>query len=553
MKIFKFLLLLVLGIYSDCVKADPTLFFGIQPTSVQVSYGATAQRITLQFYIVNNTPTAQVIHSYALVPNARSAYVRVLGYANTCRDVIPARGPHGVCTAYATISAIGAQTVGQRIPAFSMRFAMVYGPRKQAISTTFFPITFADGTLTTATRTIKFINKCTNQVWLGVSSGATNSIKVDPAHPADLASCVNNTDCYPGSQCILVHTVPSVLRHCFWLNPAPAGNVYLLPANTGTNTVTFNTYNNGIDAVWSGGVTARTDCGSGTCTTGDCGGGGGACPTGVGFSAPITASEFTFLGKNPVVYSNTPNGNTDKDTYDVTLINGAVTPISMAPTNGTWGGASAPYSCGTPGSATAQSPLGACTWNSFTPPSSDDYNWVTYTTTACGSCTGSEVCGQSFNPLAAPGSKIGKNCGILLGYWTADAICAKDPLHNVAPFTCPVPVQGALTFADLYGCSTGALSKSCYTIGAISTCCGCVNWSTIPGVNVPASPITGLCQAINPNWTNNAKDKLIWLKTACPTAYSYPYDDASSTFTCQVLNAQNINSTNYTVTFCPQL
>jgi hypothetical protein len=33
-------------------------------------------------------------------------------------------------------------------------------------------------------------------------------------------------------------------------------------------------------------------------------------------------------------------------------------------------------------------------------------------------------------------------------------------------------------------------------------------------------------------------------KSACPQAYSYAYDDATSTFTC-------VNQTNYTVTFCP--
>jgi hypothetical protein len=35
-----------------------------------------------------------------------------------------------------------------------------------------------------------------------------------------------------------------------------------------------------------------------------------------------------------------------------------------------------------------------------------------------------------------------------------------------------------------------------------------------------------------------------FFKTACPTAYSFPYDDPTSTFTCMGLN-------DYTVTFCP--
>ncbi|XP_002467352.1 thaumatin-like protein 1b [Sorghum bicolor] len=38
-----------------------------------------------------------------------------------------------------------------------------------------------------------------------------------------------------------------------------------------------------------------------------------------------------------------------------------------------------------------------------------------------------------------------------------------------------------------------------------------------------------------------------FFKTACPRAYSYAYDDATSTFTCAA------GSTDYTVTFCPAL
>jgi hypothetical protein len=38
------------------------------------------------------------------------------------------------------------------------------------------------------------------------------------------------------------------------------------------------------------------------------------------------------------------------------------------------------------------------------------------------------------------------------------------------------------------------------------------------------------------------------LKDACPTAYSFPFDDLTSTFTCRGSTSAN---TGYTITFCP--
>ena len=60
-----------------------------------------------------------------------------------------------------------------------------------------------------------------------------------------------------------------------------------------------------------------------------------------------------------------------------------------------------------------------------------------------------------------------------------------------------------------------------------------------------------MCVNKNPYWTDNIQPTLKWLKQACPSAYTYPYDDMSSTFTCQnIING--VNSVNYKITFCPQ-
>lgn len=44
-----------------------------------------------------------------------------------------------------------------------------------------------------------------------------------------------------------------------------------------------------------------------------------------------------------------------------------------------------------------------------------------------------------------------------------------------------------------------------------------------------------------------------WLKDACPTAYSYPFDDHSSTFNCNTSDAAQQNQVNmdFEIVFCP--
>ena len=50
-----------------------------------------------------------------------------------------------------------------------------------------------------------------------------------------------------------------------------------------------------------------------------------------------------------------------------------------------------------------------------------------------------------------------------------------------------------------------------------------------------------------------ALPQIAWLKTGCPTCYTYVYDDETSTFTgdrpASTSNASN--ATSYTITFCP--
>ncbi|CAL9773814.1 unnamed protein product, partial [Musa acuminata subsp. burmannicoides] len=69
-----------------------------------------------------------------------------------------------------------------------------------------------------------------------------------------------------------------------------------------------------------------------------------------------------------------------------------------------------------------------------------------------------------------------------------------------------------------------------------------IDISLVDGFNVPMdfSPTSGDCRGIRCGPTNYS----MFFKNNCPDAYSYPKDDATSTFTCP-------GGTNYRVVFCP--
>ncbi|MCW5590257.1 MAG: hypothetical protein KIT27_11425 [Legionellales bacterium] len=558
---FNFLKMMILSliIFCNSVFAAPVIYLGIQPTKQVISFGANQKAYSLLFYVVNQTSAAVPISNFSLnlttTPAPTPNPLSNITYTNDCNNVIPASGPQGVCNIHVNFLATGNQAgVAPTLAHLNYTFSFDYGARNTQFTSNSFTLSFATGAAVALNaRTFTFNNKCTYPVNFGIASSAVESITA--AIAGDSYSCAANSDCYPGSKCIAIS--PTV-NHCFWENPAPTGNNYTLAANTGTTTVTFPVYDNGIAVQWSGGIAARTHCVNGVCETADCGastpGTNSGCELGKGFQQPVTAAEFTLLGESNS--QSTVSGNVAQDTYDVTIINGFNVPVKMAPTDTTlWGGASAPYTCGNPGDNTAQSPLGACNWT-FTPPS-NDYVWVRYDAGAAnclpggGCAAGGEECGLSYNPAGASGAKFAKKCGIPLGYWTADSVCALDENNATAPFNCTTVVQNGLKANVLYGCSSGELKNSCYSNGAVNTCCGCVNWNTVAGITVPAAPITNQCLAQNTVWQTLSQPKIEFLKKACPTAYTYPYDDASSTFSCAKLNSSKVNVVNYTITFCP--
>ena len=247
---------------------------------------------------------------------------------------------------------------------------------------------------------------------------------------------------------------------------------------------------------WGGRFWPRTECTSNggglACATGDCGG-NLECPVGVGGAPPATLAEFTVV----------PSSN-GSDFYDVSNVDGANVPLAIAPNGGSFNatpppGADVNYYCGSPGCTGNCGPLPACTWNI---------------------------------QAACPGELEDEDPGHYVGCRSAGQVCAVDP--GSAALDCANEV-------DLYRCTPGGphgVSGSCYSQGASDTCCGCPSWSP-----------SGKCQSSNPAWTGGLPGKYAQVfKDMCPTAYSFPYDDPTSTFTCQGASGGN---TSYTITFCP--
>lgn len=374
-------------------------------------------------------------------------------------------------------------------------------------------------------RNFNVVNQCPYPVWFsfnGASASNTSGGK----------SCTTNSDCVPGAVC------NSSNKSCYYATPTPASGQYKLNANGGQTSLKIPMYQTNQDKIWSGRAAARTNCASGICETGDCAGGQGPCPLGKGFQDPVTIAEFTLNKSN-------------SDFYDISLVNGMSIPVAMSPLR-THEAQTAnlhvsPYDCGAPGATTPITALGKCTWNMVVP--SNDFKRVLKGGSFCTTnqdCQAPNVCGISSDPKRTP--RLLKTCGKVIGYWTPDEICGEDKNYGT-PFNCaqslPAPRQ-TLTLYNLYKCYQ---IDSCYKNGATNTCCGCVDWNTI-GVDVPPPPITKACINSNLTWTRLVRPKLAWIKKACPTVYTYPFDDPSSTYTCKILK-NNINSVNYVITFCP--
>lgn len=576
-------------ILSYSVLTSP-LSFVAEPLAQDMGVGQTQ---TLVYGIHNSNPNDAVAfqtpNAYGPFPNQTPSGANLfnVNFSNSCNGLVP---PNGNCSVSAVITANSIGSVSN--------FALVISNGTGTLLTSTFPVAFNITTQTVPSRTLTFTNNCPISTWIGLNGGASNNVTSTNAPPnphiagGSSSTCNSNADCPNGTTCVTTN-IQTQTKLCFWNNGTPVGGFAL--ASGASATVALPEYDqvtaNDKNTVWSGNVSARTGCSTnGLCQTADCSGASTTvtqgvnepdstqgCFPGTGSAPPNTLAEFTLSRMS-------------QDFYDVSIINGANIPISMRPTTldsyqTTQHGYNG-YICGEPGKTTATTyGPGKANWD-FTAPNSSAIPSAQYVnvlfgsgSTGCLNCVSPHVCGLTFNPTT---NSFESYCGTFLGYWTGDQICGTNNGSGASPgFNCGgnAGVSGfpSATISDLYKCDMGI--PSCYNNPQNLSCCGCANWNDVTSVGalVPGSPLVTACP--NPGtqaWNTylqvasgsgtDSTNNIAWLKAAVPSAYTYPYDDPSSTFTCPdcaggpgqavgssqcTIPAAEFNTSNYTITFCP--
>ena len=455
-------------------------------------------------------------------------------------------------------------------------------------------------TCDTEERAFTVTNNSSQEIWLGVTAG-TLSCLTDSDCPTEAAgSCVGadsvtskagSCGCPTNSECGSVAQCNTRDNFCYWNPPALSVGQMKLGATKGQSLLCFPAPETGQNIQWSGNMFARTGCNATgqQCATGDCGSKANKnCPTGTGGNPPNTLLEFTLSNQSAVSIPG-------PDFYDISIINGINVAASFVPAVGTYkADSSDPYSCAGPGSATQAGSLSPCAWQVNPTVSDVDYTSLLRNVTptavpakgqcpkggspnALGNCecesdsdcsAAEQVCGLALN--AQQDQQYTQVCGTHIGWWSADQICGSS-INNVSPF---VPFGMPLNCADtvinsdgssstntnLYICTQPATStapeqaQSCYSTGAVSDCCGCATSAAAEFQDWPSvlSPSFGGsdngCYNNNPKWISIVQPWLVFLKQACPTAYTYPFDDATSTFTCEGV-ADSVGPPSYDLRF----
>jgi hypothetical protein len=514
---------------------------------------STTYNLSFTFTNMSSTP----ITGLALTQNAGNSAGYTQGSVTNCGATLGVGGSCVITGSFITAATSGTVTVGYT---YASSTISAVGTTSSVISSSAYPV-----------RTITFINNCSQNVWFAAVGGNVNynGCRTDAACPA--GSYCNPTAVGPGGE----------VGGCFYSSlPAANGNYELgtsSPSNT--NTVTIVDY--GLQYPWNGNVAGRTHCTSTFCQTGDCGNGTGVCPTGVSFSQPVTLGEMTLLR------------NSGTDSYDISILNGTNVPMKVTPTTtGTFnpasGGTLTEFSCTSPGSkqasGTAPNDLAACPWTFSPPAPAYKYTYVKPATTqppgglGCTDdtpCGVGEKCGLYYDRQASP-TTLNSYCGEVIGYNTQNQVCSFKNTHESstnagnnpgnAYFPCDTGLPSnpsaltAYTYWTMYACKPQAnnVLGTCYNANStpLTSCCGCTNWSDAPTpVHVPANITQCPVGSDNPTWRSDALPNLNFMKTGCPTAYAYVFDDQSVSYKCS--DAANLgagtdyNAVNYTVTFCP--
>lgn len=479
---------------------------------------------------------------------------------SSCGTYLPAPPPAAACEITGTFTAPAAITPAT---SYTVTGSLVYqGTGTPATLSTSGAVIASVSP--TPTRTIELINDCDFDVWFSLNGSAVAGYACNAAG----VGCPLGTSCNTST------------KLCYWNNPPHnTGTSYELVKNGGQNTVTIPYYNYG-GVLWSGNISASLSCSGNSCAQADCGnlGGSASCLPGVGFTQPATQAEITMNVDNA-------------DSYDVESINGFSMPITMEPVY--YPGVPTPannYICGVPGDPAAGNGFGACDWSNVILPKpvggtgiSSGYYQVNnagstcnINSTATNQCSSGQLCGLYQDPST---KAFTQQCGDFLGYWSADQVCSyanlpstvssffscNQALPTTATATMPPYFPANSTLYALMACKVPSkdlnpLYNSCYlsytnyTAGEIATCCGCVDWWNVEypaGTPIVVNQSTQSCgQQVDPQWTQYIQPMIVWMKAACPSAYTFPFDDKSSGFSCSNNLPGQPNSVGYKITFC---
>ena len=468
-------------------------------------------------------------------------------------------------------------------------------------STTSTPITANS----TTGRIVTVVNQCPMPVWMTFNAAAVNPSPTCPgtACPTGSTCDTDNNTCYYTNPSLDGQHTNGELAAAVSGQAPDTMNVAIPENNSGTSPV------GGI--IYNGGILARLGCtATGNpsnpvfCTVNNCGGTitptsgstepDGQCAPGIG--SAVSSPGMSFNAVEMTFNYSTGYSATD-GVYDEQTINGVNVPIEMKGRGplAADGGGTAPYSdCEGAGALIPQpdggaNQLGACEYNYTTPTppaggSAANYQYVTYvdndgcTSNASCTTTPGTVCGLAYHNYGGnTGYKLTTACGQLEGYVSINTgICSQvtSTLTSAVQalqtdYNCntqyPSSTNEYGTGANLYACNntnapTIYYAHSCYDPLTSPdqpdrSCCGCYDWWDA-GITVPTSttscPYTGVPGHTynSPDWNTLVRPQVEWVKSACPTAYAYQFDDPSSSFHCTVTNGASI-VTNYQVTFCP--
>jgi hypothetical protein len=475
------------------------------------------------------------------------------------------------------------------------------------------PLSFTVNEPQAASRVFKFRNKSNDPVWLGITSGTSNSYRTrawigssdssggsgktcGPSNSG--AACARGSTCQQGG----ANAGDETTYFCYWDAPQPSNGYQLQASSSDTTTVSISesSYDPVADITWSGNFFPREGCTvSGTgeveCMVADCGNAdsGESCAPGTG-GAPAVATlpEVTLQRYN-------------SDYYDISIIGGANVATSFGPDRSA-ASSSSPipdadgYLCGVAGAAAAHGALPAADWDMATHVAEPMVAGGTlpFSVTAQTSSTKStsffqlissvkprEAAGcSSSNACTTPGYVCGydssavnhgadsdyqTSCGTPVAWLSANQLWAMNTTaSNAAPFhfveNYPSSSRGTLQLNQLFSCTAPTASGYDTSNADSSLSCGCTNWgeSSLTAVDGDApfdskiaSP-TSPCSTNNTVgsqhlWTANVLPTIAWLKKSCPTCYTYPFDDMSSTFQCtnHKSSATGTNSVPYVITF----